>query len=225
MLKNWCFRTVVLEKTLESLLDRKEIKPMNPKGNQPSIFIGRADAEAPILWPPDAKNWLIGKDPDARKDWRQEEKRTTEDEMVGWHHQLDVHEFEQALGVGDEQGSLACYSPWGHKEMDNWVAELSWSFKINNTCKLCVCVCVCVCVQACLTLWDPIDCNPLGSSVLGIFQARILEWGAISFSRVSSCPRDQTPVSSISCLLGGFFTTASSKKPWCIITHRLKLDL
>ena len=94
--KNWCFWTVVLEKTLESPLDCKEIKPVNPKGNQSWIFIGRTDVEAviPILWPPDAKNWLIGKDPHARKDWRQEEKGMTEDEMVGWHHQLNGHEFE-----------------------------------------------------------------------------------------------------------------------------------
>ena len=94
--KNWCFWTVVLEKTLESPLDSKEIQPFHPKGNQSWIFIGRTDAEAetPILWPPDAKNWLIGKDPDAGKDWRQEEKGTTEDEMAGWHHQLDGHEFE-----------------------------------------------------------------------------------------------------------------------------------
>ena len=97
VLKNWCFWTVVLEKTLESLLDCKEIRPVLPKGNQYWIFIGRTDAEveAPILWPPDAKNWLIGKDPDAGKDWRQEEKGTMEDEMVGWYHRLDGHEFEQ----------------------------------------------------------------------------------------------------------------------------------
>ena len=95
-----------------------EIKPVNPKINQSWIFIGRTDAEAPILWPPDAKNWLIGKDPDAGKDWRQEEKGMTEDEMVGWHHQLDGHEFEQAPGVGDGHGSLVCCSPWGHKESD-----------------------------------------------------------------------------------------------------------
>ena len=108
-LKNWCFWTVVLEKTLERPLDCKEIQPVNPKGNQSWIFIERTDAEAetPVLWPPDAKNWLTGKDPDAGNDWRQEEKGTTEDEMVGWHHQLDGLEFEQALGVGDGQGSLA----------------------------------------------------------------------------------------------------------------------
>ena len=117
--KNWCFWSVVFEKTLESPLYCKEIQPVNPKGNQSWIFKGRTDAEAKtlILWPPDVKNWLFGKDPDARKDWRQEEKRTTEDEMVGWHHQLDGHEFEQAPRVGDGQGSLACCSPWGRKEL------------------------------------------------------------------------------------------------------------
>ena len=127
MLKNWCFPTVVSEKTLESPLDCKEILPVNPKGNQSWIFIGRTDAEAetPILWPPDAKNWLVGKDPDAGKDWRWEEKGTTEDEVVGWHHRLNGHEFEQVPGVGDGQGNLACYSLWGHKESDmtewlNW---------------------------------------------------------------------------------------------------------
>ena len=112
-LKNWCFWTVVLEKILESPLDCKEIQSIHPKGNQSWIFIGRtaAEAETLIFWPPDAKNWLIGKDPDAWKDWGQEEKGTTEDEMVGWHHQLNGHEFEQAPGGGDGQGSLACWSP------------------------------------------------------------------------------------------------------------------
>ena len=95
VLKNWCFWTMVLEKTLESPLDSKKIKPDNPKGDQSWIFIGRTDAETPILWPPNAKNWLIGKDPDAGKDWRQEEKGTTEDEMAEWHHQLEGHESEQ----------------------------------------------------------------------------------------------------------------------------------
>ena len=129
--KNWCFWTVVLEKTLESPLDFKEIKPVNPEGNKSWIFIERTDteADAPILWPPDAKNWLIGKDPDAGKDWRWEEKGTTEDEMVGWHHQYNGHEFEQAPGVADEQGSLACCSPWGCKESEtteqgNWLTDL-----------------------------------------------------------------------------------------------------
>ena len=109
---------MVLEISLESPLDCKEIKPVNPKGNQSWIFIGRTDAEAetPILWLPDAKNWLLRKDPDVEKGWRQEEKGMTEDEMVGWHHWLDRHEFEKALGVSNGQGSLACCSPWGHKE-------------------------------------------------------------------------------------------------------------
>ena len=126
-LKNWRFSTVVLEKTLESPLDCKEIKPVNPKGNQFWIFIRGTDAEAetPILWPPDTKNWLTGKDPDAGKDWRQEEKGTTEDEMVASHHQLYGHEFEQAPGVGDGQGNLACCSPWGLKESDT--TELNWT--------------------------------------------------------------------------------------------------
>ena len=116
VLKNWCFWTVVLEKTLESPLDCKDIKPVNPKRNQSGLFIGRTDgeAEAPILWPPDVKNWLIKKDPDAGKDWRQEKGRP-EDEMVRWHHRLDGHEFEQAPGVGDGQGDLVSCSPWGRK--------------------------------------------------------------------------------------------------------------
>ena len=109
-LKNWCFWTMVLEETFESPLDCKEIQPVHPKGDQSWVFIGRTDAEAetPILWPPDVKNWLIWKNPDAGKDWGQGEKGTTEDEMVGWHHWLDGHEFEQALGVGEGQGRLAC---------------------------------------------------------------------------------------------------------------------
>ena len=129
--KYWCFWTVVLEKTLESPLDCKEIQPVNPKGDQSWIFIGRTDAEAetPILWPPDAKNWLIWKDPDAGKDWGQE-KGTTGDEMVGWHHWLDGHEFEQALRVGDGRGGLACCSPWGRKESDT-TQWLNWSEYIS----------------------------------------------------------------------------------------------
>ena len=125
--KNWCFWTVMLEKTLESSLNPKEIKPVHPKGNQSWIFIGRTDAEVetPILWPPDVKNWLIWKDPDAGKDWRLEEKWLTEDEMNGWHHWLDGHEFEQPLGVGDGQESLACCSLWGHKESD-MTERLDW---------------------------------------------------------------------------------------------------
>ena len=138
MLRNWCFWTVVLEKTLEGPLYSKEIKPVNPKENQSWIFIGRTDAEAetPVLWPPDAKNWLIGKDPEARKDWRQEEKGMTKDEMVGWHHRLAGHEFEEAPGVGDEQWRLACCSLWGRKELDmikwlSWI-ELNWYKKLSQ---------------------------------------------------------------------------------------------
>ena len=125
-LENWCFWTVMLEKTLDSPFDCKEIKSVSPKGNQSWIFIGRTDAKAetPILWPPDVKNWLFGKDPDPGKDWRQEE--TREDDMVEWYHWLEGHEFEQALGVGDKQGSLACYSPWGHRVRHDWLTELNW---------------------------------------------------------------------------------------------------
>ena len=115
----------MLEKTLQSPLDCKEIKPVHPKSNQ--SWFGRTDAEAeiPILWPPDAKNWLTGKDPDARKDWGQE-KRKTEDEMVGQHHWLDGHAFEQAPGVGDGQGGLVCCSPWGLRESDT-TEQLNWT--------------------------------------------------------------------------------------------------
>ena len=109
---------LVLEKTLEGPLDSKEIKSVNPKGNQPWVFTGRNDAETPILWLPDAKSQLIWKDPDAGKYWRQEEKKMTEDEMVGWHHRLSGQEFEPTLGDGEGQGSLACCCPWGHKDLD-----------------------------------------------------------------------------------------------------------
>ena len=127
VLKNLCFWIVVLDKTLESPLDSKEIKPVNPKGDQSWIFIGRTDAKAenPVLWPPDLKIWLFGKEPDDGKDWRQEEKGTTEDEMAGWHHQLDGRESEWTPGDGDGQGGLACCSPWGHKE-SVMTYQLNW---------------------------------------------------------------------------------------------------
>jgi len=141
--KNWCFWTVVLEKTLESPLDCKEIKPVNPKGNQSWILTWRTDAEAEtsILWPPDAKNWLLGKDPDAGKNWRQEEKGTTEDEMVGWHHWLDGKLWASSGSWNDGQGSLACCSPRGHKELDmteqlNWLNWISVCSSHRNLLKL-----------------------------------------------------------------------------------------
>ena len=125
VLKNWCFWTVVLGKTLESPLDCKEIQLVHPKGNQSWVFIGRTDAEAetPILWLSHAKSWLIGKDPDAGRNWGREENGTTEDEMVGWHHRLDGPEFEQAPGAGEGQGGLACCSPWGHRTGHTLVTE------------------------------------------------------------------------------------------------------
>ena len=124
VLKNWCFWSVVLEKTLQSPLDCKEIQPVHPK-DQSWVFIGRTGvkAETPILWPPDVKSWLIRKDPDAGKDWGQEEKGTTEDEMVGWH---DGHGFGWTTGVGDGQGGLACCGSWGCKELDT-TEWLNWT--------------------------------------------------------------------------------------------------
>ena len=132
---NVCFWTVVLEKTLESPLDCTEIQPVLPKEDQSWVFIARTnvEAETPKLWPPHAKSWkrLIGKDSDAGRDWGQEEKGTTEDEMAGWHHRLDGHEFGWTPGVGDGQGGLACCNSWGHKESDmteqlNWI-DLKWN--------------------------------------------------------------------------------------------------
>ena len=126
--KNWCFWAVVLEKTLESPLDCMEIQPVHSKGDQSWVFIGRTDvdAETPMLWPPDAKSWLFWKDPDAGKDWGQEEKGTTEDEMVGWHHQLNGHEFGWTPGVGDGQGGLVWCDSWGRKESDT-TEQLNWT--------------------------------------------------------------------------------------------------
>ena len=134
-LKNWCFLTVVFEKTLESPLDCKEVQPVHPKWNQSWIFTGRTDAETetPILWLPDGKNWLLGKDRDSWKDLRQEEEGLTEDEMVGWHHQLDRHEIEQSPGAGDAQGSLACCSPWVTKSR-TWLSKWSDGPKEENAC-------------------------------------------------------------------------------------------
>ena len=136
--KNWCFWTVVLEKTLESPLDCKKVQPFHPKEDQSWVFIGSTDVEAetPILWSPNAKSWLICKDPDAGKDWGQEEKGMTVDEVAGWHHRLDGHEFEWTLGDGDGQGGLACCDSWGRKESDT-TERLNWtelnSEKAKNT--------------------------------------------------------------------------------------------
>ena len=126
--KNWCFWTVVLEKTLESPLECKEIQPVHPKGDHSWVFIGRTyfEAETPILWSPDVKSWLIWKDPDAGKDWGQEEKGKTEDEMAGWHHRLSGHGFGWTQGVSDGQGGLACCSSWGRKESDT-TKRLNWT--------------------------------------------------------------------------------------------------
>ena len=131
---NTTIQTVELEKTLESSLDSKEVKPVHPKGNQPWIFIGRTDAEteAPILWPPEAKSQLIEKDPDAGKDGKQGEKRVTEDEMVGWHHRLNGHEFKQSPEDSEGQGSLACCSSCGHEESARLTTE--WQ-QYNKECK------------------------------------------------------------------------------------------
>ena len=125
--KNWCFWTVVLEKTIESPLDCKKIQPVHPKGDQSWVFIGRTDVEAEtaVLWPPDAKSWLIWKDPDSGKDWGQEEKGRTEDEMIAWHHWFSGYNFGWALGFGDGQGSLACCSSWGRKV--STTERLSWT--------------------------------------------------------------------------------------------------
>ena len=202
-----------------SPLDCK-IKPVNPKWNQPWIFTGmtEAEAEAPILWPPDAKKWFIGKDPDHGKDWKQEEKAATEDEIAGWHRQLSEHEFESVLGDSEGQGSLACYSPWGRKSgirLSNWTLlsvngliklgrrscsiwqTLHMSNPLTNN-ETTPCARMCSLAQLGPTLCDPMDCSPSGSSVHGIFPARILESIVISFSRGSSSPWDWIQVSCVS---------------------------
>ena len=183
-LKNWCFWTVVLEKTFESPLESKEIQPVHPKGNKSWIFFGRTDAKAEttIFWPPDAKHWLIGKDPDAGRDWRWEEKGMTEDEMVWWHHRLDGHEFDQALGVGDGQGSLACCSTWSCKELDRheW---LNWTLLWENTC------CGLNCGKVMWTLWERGVCKPGSGSSLEPDHAGTLksDFSLQSCEKVSFC--------------------------------------
>ena len=154
-LKNWCFWSVVLEKTLESPLDCKEIQPVHSEGDQPWDFFRKNDskAETPVLWPPHVKGWLIGKDSDAGRDWGQEEKGTTEDERAGWHHRLDGRESEWTPWVGDGQGGLACCDSWGRKELDtterlNWTESSHCHIQTWSTQQkmgfLCVCdVCCC----------------------------------------------------------------------------------
>ena len=136
-LKNWCFWTVVLEKTLESPSDCKEIQPVHSKGDQPWDFFWRNDAKAetPVLWPPHVKSWLIGKDPYAGRCWGQEEKGKTEDEMAGWHHRLDGCESEWTPGVGDGQGGLVCCNSWGRKVGHDWATELNWTELNTNIVK------------------------------------------------------------------------------------------
>ena len=172
--KNWCFWTVVLEKTLESPLDSKEIQPVHSEGDQPWDFFGRNDAKAetPVVWPPHAKSGLIGKDSDAGRDWGQEEKGTTEDEMAGWHHWLDGHESEWTPGVGDGQGGLACCDSWSHKESDmterQILSDRRWRLILLHSAA----AAAAKSLQLCLTLCDPMDHSPQGSSVHGILQAR-----------------------------------------------------
>ena len=137
VLKDWCFSTTVLEKTRESSLDCKEIKPVNSKGKQSWVCIGRTDVEASIFWPHNVKSWLIGKGLDAGKDRRQEDKGMTGDEIVRWHHWLKGHEFEQALGDGEGQGSLVCCSPWNCKESDmtEWLNSKECTFQREELVK------------------------------------------------------------------------------------------
>ena len=145
--KNWCFWSVVLGKTLESPLDCKEIQPVHSEGDQPWDFFGRKDAKAetPVLWPPYAKSWLIGRDSDAGRDWGQEEKGMTEDEMAGWHHWLNGHEFGWTPGVGDGPGGLACCNSWGPKESDtterlNWTEHMRMNILLRNPTNICIIV-------------------------------------------------------------------------------------
>ena len=197
--KNWCFWIVVLEKTLESPLDCKEIQPVHPKGNESWVFIGRTDVEAeiPILWPPDEKSWLIGKDTDTGKDWGQEEKGTTEDEMVGWHHRLDGHGFGWTQGVGDRQGGLACCRSWGRKESDT-TERLNW---------------YCACMlnyfsHLFATLWTLALQAPLGFS-------RQEYWSGLPGPSQGNLPDPGTDLASLlsPALAGGFFTTSTTGKP------------
>ena len=215
----------MLEKTLESPLDCKEIQPVNPKGNQSWIFIGKTSAEALTLWPRDAKNWLTVKDPDAGKDWRQEEKGTTEDEMVGWHYRLNGHECEQAPGFGDGQGSLTCCSLWGRKEADtteqlNWVDNQNIFFTQRKHSSyatlhldLTIYWMLCMHAQSFSRFWlfvIPMDCIPPGSSVHANFQQGY--WSGLPFPFPGDLPNPEINPTSPA-LVGRFFTTEPPRKP------------
>ena len=176
MPKTWCFWTVVLEKTLESPLDCKESQPLHSEGDQPWDFFGRNDAKAetPVLWPPHAKSWLIDKDSDAGRDWGQEEKGTTEDEMVGWHHRLDGCEFGWTLGVGDGQGGLACCDSPGRRVRHNWATELNWTEPTWNSQSVSL---------PPVSPWQP-QTSPLCLWVCFCFVDKLI-WAVFQISRVS----------------------------------------
>ena len=204
---------MVLEEALESPLDCKEIQPVHPKGNQSWIFIGRTDAEAEILilWPPDAKNWLIRKDLDTGKDWRREEKGTTEDQMVGWHHWLDGHEFEQAPGVGDGQGSLVGCSSWVRRVRRDWATELpDWDQLWIKRYYIQVCIYVLNHIWLFLTPYTV--SHQASLKIPWNFPGKKTGVGRHFLLKGSSCPRDPNCILSPA-LAGRFFTTVSTEKP------------
>ena len=206
VLKNWCFWTVVLEKTFESSLDRKEIQPVHPKGDQSWVFVGRTDVEVetPILWPPDVKSWLIWKDPDAGKDWGQEEKGTTEDEMAGWHHRLDGHGFGWIPGVGDGQGGLACCGSWGRKESDT-TERLKWT-ELNWT-------------HSSIVAWRiPWTENPVGYNPWNRKESDTTEW--LTLSRHFT----QTFILKLNNLLLGIYAEDTPQTKWKYICTMFKLQ-
>ena len=207
---NWCFWIMVLEITLESPLDCKEFQPVHPKGNQPEIYIWRTDAKAqtPILWLLGVKNWPIGKDPDAGKDWRQAEKGTTKDEMVGWHHRLDGHEFEQATGVNDRQRSLVCFCPQGRIELDtterlNWNLYLNPGFLIHHVRVYSLVNMKGKVTQSNLTLRHHGLCSSWNSP------GQNTGVGSLSLLQGIFLPRDRAQVSHIA---GGFFTSWATRE-------------
>ena len=231
-LKNWCFWTVVLEKTLESPLDCKEIQPVHPKGDRSWVFTGRTDVEveALVLWPPGVKNWLTGKDPDVGKNWRWEEKGTTEDEAVGQHRWCNEHEFERAAGIGVDR-EACCAAARGvaksRTRLSNWTDWLR-VVKVPSWCRLCqdflpfkvayyaIVQSVCSVAQSPLTLCDSMDCSLPGSPLHGISLARMLEQVAISLPQGFSRPRDWTHVS---CTGRRILYHWSPRKPLLLYIH------